>query len=99
MPAVKSDTPPQPWPTGQATERVWRLAKGQFTLVMTKHARKQLLERGLIVGDVLHVLKQGHIYDDAKVSTQAGFYKYSIESSTPNSNSRTLRVIVPSAIE
>ena len=100
MPSIKEDIPPQPWPPGQATERVRHLATQEFDFYLTKHARDQLRQRQLFSGDVLHVLKRGHIYDEAQKSTRPGFYKYKMESSTPSSNSRTLRVIViPSAAE
>jgi Domain of unknown function (DUF4258) len=100
MALSKIDTPPQPWPPGQATERIWQLAKGEFTLAVSSHARQQLDRRALIVSDALHVMKRGHIYENPVASTRGGFYKYSMESSSPNSNSRTLRVVViPSASE
>lgn len=96
----KTDAPPHPWTPGKATERIWALAKTNYTLVATTHARQQLAERKLIMGDALHVLKVGHIYEDGQPSTRPGFYKYKMESSTPNSHSRTLRVVVvPSACE
>ena len=88
------DGPPQPWPAAQATERIWQLARGVYALVVTTHAREQLGKRSLILGDALHVMKVGHIYDEAEISTQPGLYKYKMESSTPNSHSRTLRVVV-----
>jgi hypothetical protein len=76
------------------------MAKGSYTLVVTTHARQQLSKRDLILGDALHVLKRGHIYDEPEVSTLPGFYKYKMESGTPNSHSRTLRVVVvPSACD
>lgn len=56
-----------------------------------------MAERDLIVGDVLHVLRYGFVYDEAEPSTREGYYKYTMESRTPNSNGRIVRiVIVPS---
>jgi len=60
---------------------------------MTKHARVQAAERSLIASDVLYVLKNGFVYDEPQVSTQRGCYKYAIESRSPNSGSRTVRII------
>jgi Domain of unknown function (DUF4258) len=100
MPPPKEDTPPQPWKSGRATELIRELAASKFELVRTKHAREQLKERELVVGDVLHLLKNGYVYDEPEASTRPGFYKYCMECSTPNSHPRTLRVIVvPSVSE
>jgi hypothetical protein len=64
----------------------------------TKHARERMVERGLIIGDVLHVLKHGTVRRPGNPSTQRGFFKYEIECVTPNSNGRTARlVVIPSA--
>ena len=41
--------------------------------------RIQLRKRELIVGDALHVLKNGHIYIEPEASTLPGFYKYKVE--------------------
>ncbi len=98
--ATKEDEPPQPWAPSLATSLVWELAKGPYRLVLTRHASDRLQERQLVTGDVLHVLKRGYIYEEAEQSTRAGFFKYRMESSTPNSHARTLRVIiVPSVAE
>ena len=50
--------------------------------------------RGLIMGDVLHVLKTGFVYDQAQESTKKGVYKYCMECNTPNSGRRTVRIVV-----
>ena len=57
----------------------------------------RLEERGLIVGDALYVLKNGFVYDEPVPSDADGFFKYAIESKTPNSEGRVVRlVVVPS---
>jgi hypothetical protein len=55
--------------------------------------------RELLVGDVLYVLKHGFVLSDhPEPSTKPGLYKYEIESRTPNSGSRTVRVVaIPDA--
>lgn len=53
-----------------------------------------MLERGLILSDVLFVLKNGFIFDDPDASTLSGFFKYKMEGRSPNSGSRTLRIVV-----
>jgi Domain of unknown function (DUF4258) len=51
-------------------------------------------QRGLIVSDVLFALKFGYVYEETEEeSTVKGYYKYRVESQTPNSGSRTLRIV------
>ena|SRR5260370_37305555 len=69
----------------------------QLGLRYTRHAREQMLLRGLIVSDVLHVIRHGFVYERGEESTRDGFFKYKMECVTPNSNGRTVRlVLIPS---
>ncbi|MDR3497566.1 MAG: DUF4258 domain-containing protein [Ancalomicrobiaceae bacterium] len=87
-------TLPQPWSPAQATKLVNELAiRPSFTVCYTQHAKEQMLERDLIVGDVLYVLRHGFVYEEPEFSTRPGFYKYRIETRTPNSNNRLVRVV------
>jgi hypothetical protein len=100
MVPCKEDTPPQPWKPAAATNLINTLARGEYELIVTNHARSQLSERQLLVGDAMYVLKNGHVYIEPETSTRKGFFKYRIESASPNSNSRTVRVVViPSCCE
>lgn len=65
----------------------------QCDLAITGHARERMSERGLIMSDVLFVLKNGFVYEEPEVSTLDGFFKYVVESQSPNSGSRTLKVV------
>jgi hypothetical protein len=57
-----------------------------------------MADRDLIAGDVMFVLKRGFVLADGEPSTQAGLYKYCVQSRSPNSGSRTVRVIaIPDA--
>lgn len=88
----------QPWAPGDATLTINSIAKDEnHSLSYTYHAKTRLLERGLIMSDLLYVLKNCMVYDaptSDDVSSIAGRYKYKIECQTPNSESRTVRVIV-----
>ena len=53
-----------------------------------------MAERDLFVGDILHVLKFGFVYSEPEPSSQPGLYKYRIETRTPNSDNRTVRLVV-----
>ncbi|NTA84902.1 DUF4258 domain-containing protein [Agrobacterium tumefaciens] len=53
-----------------------------------------MLERGLIISDVLYVLKNGFVYQTATPSTREGYYKYAIECRCPNGGNRSVRVVV-----
>lgn len=59
-----------------------------------KHAQERLAERGLIVSDVLYVLKNGFVYLECEPSTRPGYNKYCMECRSPNSGGRSVRVVV-----
>lgn len=85
----------QPWPARSATERIRKIAQhDNFNLAYTRHARERMAERGLLMGDVLYVLKNGFVYEDPESARPEGFYKYCMEAQTPNSGSRSVRVVV-----
>jgi len=96
---VKPPIKPQPWTPADATEYIRKIAvSDDLTLIPTRHALDQMAERNLYTGDVLYILKQGFVLDDGDESTRRGFYKYKMESRSPNSGSRTVRVVaIPDA--
>lgn len=52
-------------------------------------------ERNLSDADLLHILKNGYVHEDAKPDERTkGRYKYAMEAKTPNGGGRTLRLIV-----
>jgi hypothetical protein len=70
-------------------------------IALTKHAKERMRERDLIMGDILHLLKHGFVFEEAEESTQVGLYKYQMECTTPNSGGRTVVAVVipyPSAL-
>jgi hypothetical protein len=85
---------PQPWAPADATTNIRAIARCNVQLTYKEHAKQRLGERGLTTGDALYVLKNGFVYEPAQNSTRNGCYKYSIECTTPNSNQRSLRVVV-----
>lgn len=50
--------------------------------------------RGLIVSDVLFVLRNGSCFRDPLPTTREGFNKYEMVFGSPNSSSRDVRVVV-----
>jgi len=87
--------PDQPWKPADATEQLRLLGRNErLTMSQTRHFTQRLLERDLIIGDAFHVLKHGFVYEDAEAATIVGYYKYKMESTTPNSNNRVVRVVV-----
>jgi hypothetical protein len=87
--------PNQPWKPADATDQLRLIGRNEWlTINRTNHFIQRLLERDLIIGDALHVLKNGFVYDEPEPSTKEGFYKYKMESTTPNSNNRVVRVVV-----
>jgi Domain of unknown function (DUF4258) len=86
-----------PLPPAAATRFIRGLHGPMLALRYTKHARERMFERELIVGDILHVIKNGFVYEEGESSTRPGFFRYRMECVTPNSNGRTVRlVIIPS---
>ncbi len=87
-------TAKQPWKPADATSNINQIGSDPTCSVSyTKHAKEQMLARGLIMSDVLYVLRNGYVYEDPVESTLAGLYKYKVESRSPNSGRRILRVI------
>jgi hypothetical protein len=83
----------QPWTPSQATERIRAIACKEFHLYLTTHAKDQMAERDLFVGDVTYLLRNGFVFESAVPSTRSGFFKYQIEAKTPNSGARDVKVI------
>lgn len=84
----------EPWSPAQATERIRAIARGQFDLSYKLHARDQMELRELVVGDVLHVLRHGFVYDAPVEATRKPYWKYKMQCRTPNSNNREVRIVV-----
>lgn len=58
------------------------------------HAKERLSERGIILSDVLYVLKNGFVFQEPLPSTRAGLFRYGIETTTPNSGGRSIRIVI-----
>lgn len=85
----------QPWTPGIATEKIRAIANDpRLTIAYKLHANERLDERNLIVSDVLFALKNGFVYQEPIPATRDGFYRYRVESQTPNSGSRSIGVVV-----
>jgi hypothetical protein len=85
---------PAPMSPALATECLRRKAVPELEIAFTNHFAERLEERGLVMGDVFHILKYGFVYEEAVPSTRAGLYKYLMESPTPNSGGRTVCISV-----
>jgi len=85
----------EPWCAKDATDSLRRVARDtRLSLAYKVHAMKRLAERGIFVSDVLYVLKHGFVYLDGVPALQQGRFKYEIESRTPNSGGRKVRLVV-----
>ena len=86
---------PGQWSTGKATQIINACARSPtLNLSWVSHVKERLRERGLIMGDALHVLKFGFVLDTPLPATRPGFFKYLIEATSPNSEGRTVGVVV-----
>lgn len=87
---------PPKWKPAEATHKINECAKNDPTIALTFHAKEQMSDRGLIMGDVMHLLKWGFVYEEPEDATRDHF-KYRVEGTTPNSDGRTVRsVVIPS---
>lgn len=89
-----------------ATRFVNALAQcDNFSVNWSNHAKLRILERDLISGDILYLLKNGFVHSkgkkaDGKAKNNNDIFKYIIEGSTPNSNGRFIcAVIIPAPDE
>jgi hypothetical protein len=88
---------PQPWDPGDATDNIREIAVQEFALSLTGHVEERMEERGLATGDILHLLKRGFVYEQAQPTTRPTCFKYCVDGTTPNSESRTVRLVcIPS---
>ncbi len=78
----------------KATEHIRAKIGPHLGLHWTRHAKEQLLTRGLIISDILHALKNGFVHEEGQPATRAGFFKYKMECVTPNSGGLTVVVVV-----
>lgn len=83
------------WSAGDATKNINRCAQDDaLALSWTVHVRDQMADRDLATGDIRHVLKRGFVLDPPRPATRPGYFKYLIESTTPNSDGRKVGVVV-----
>lgn len=90
----------EPWSPADATDYIREIAKNPaFSIAYKLHAKERMAERSIISSDVLHVLKRGFVYDEPVAAEKsAGYFKYVIESKTPSSEGRRVRlVVIPNA--
>ena len=86
---------PEPWKPAHATERIRAIASdARFNLSWKIHATDQLTERGLIMGDLHFLLRNGFVYEPAEEATRKPYWKYQIQCTTPNSKNREVRAVV-----
>lgn len=85
----------EPWGPADATDAIREVARHEkFKITLTGHARDRMLERDLSMGDLLYVLKNGFVYELPGKATQPDLWKYSIETASPNSRNRVVRMVV-----
>ena len=86
---------PRPWSIAVATQKINETARSdRLDLSFKLHAIDQMRDRGLVMGDVLHVLKFGFVLNDPQPATQPGFFKYVVTAETPNGDGRKIGVVV-----
>lgn len=85
----------EPWNATDATNRLREMGNHPaLSLAYKLHAKERIAERGIIVSDVLHILKHGFVYQDPVPAKTNGYFKYEIGCLTPNSGNRRICLIV-----
>lgn len=85
----------QPWKPADATRCLNALGQIEDVAISFQiHAQERLIERGLLFGDVLHVLKYGFIHLPSEPATRPNFFKYRVTTTTPNSEKRSIALVV-----
>lgn len=86
---------PGRWNLADATKRINACAASDdLTLSWQEHAKERLRERDLIMSDAMHILKRGFVLNEPEPATRDGYFKYRIEGTTPNSDGRTVALVV-----
>lgn len=67
----------------EATEQLRKIGASDPDLIWTVRAKDRMRDRGLLTGDVLHVLKHGFVYENGEAATQPGCFKDKMECTTP----------------
>ena len=64
------------WAPAEATRRIRAyVASDAFELSLTLHARARMAERGLLVGDLLHLLGGGFVYREGEAARRPGWFR------------------------
>ena len=89
----------EPWNPTDATYAIREVGRHPaLSLAYKIHAMQRLAERGIVVSDVLYLLRNGFVYEDPKPATQAGYFRYVVDCRTPNSDGRIVTaVVIPNA--
>ena len=89
---------PEPWNPTDATNAIRMIARHPaFSLAYKVHARDRRLERGLLNSDIIFLLQQGFVYDEANPAKSKGYFTYRVLGHTPNSDGRRLAAVtIPS---
>lgn len=85
----------EPWDPTDATYAIREIGKHPALSIAYKmHARQRMSERGIIVSDVLQLLRRGFVYDLPIEATSRGYYRYVIQGRTPNSGKRDIAAVI-----
>lgn len=89
----------EPWSPAHATDTIRFISRHPaLSLAYKVHATRRLAERGIVVSDLLYLLKNGFVTEEATSATQPGYFRYVVTCVTPNSVGREIAaVVIPNA--
>jgi hypothetical protein len=85
-----------PLPPEEATRRIrYAATRSEVGIGYPWEQAQALVEMGLVIGDVLHVLKRsGVVYEPGRPASRVGAFCYSMDGTSPNSGGRVVRIEV-----
>ena len=93
----------KPLSPDEATDRIRYATSLEVGIGYRWEEAQNLLNMGLQIGDVIHVLKRsGRVYEEGRPSSRFGAFCYCMDGTSPNSRGRVVRIEVimsPSPME
>ena len=85
----------EPWSPRDATENIREMSKHPaFSIAYKLHAKERLRDRGMILPDVLFLLRTGFVLTEARPAKTNGYFRYEMQGVTPNSERRKICCVV-----
>lgn len=85
---------PRPLEPDLATTRINGIARRGYTFCWDDEVKQKLKDKDLVIGDLHYILRHGKVYEQGRSCTTVLFFKYIVETRTPNWINKSLRIVV-----